>query len=110
MRICFTRHGESQANLLHEVSNRGLRHGLTRKGREQAVTLAHQLQGLPIAHIYSSLLLRAIETSVILAHQLDADFEVVEALREYDCGILEGRSDETGWQMWQALWDAWVKH
>jgi broad specificity phosphatase PhoE len=110
MRICFTRHGESQANLLHEISNRGLRHGLTRKGREQAVTLAHRLQGLPITRIYSSPLLRAIETSVILANQLDSDYEVVEALREYDCGILEGRSDEAGWQLWQELFDAWVKH
>jgi len=27
MRITFTRHGESQANLLREISNRGLRHG-----------------------------------------------------------------------------------
>ncbi len=38
MRIYLIRHGESQANLLHEISNRGLRHGLTPKGREQAET------------------------------------------------------------------------
>ncbi len=110
MRIYFTRHGESQANLLHEISNRGLRHGLTRKGREQAVTLAQRLQGLPITYIYSSPVLRAIETSVILASRLDLDYEVVDALREYDCGILEGRSDEAGWQLWQELFDAWVIH
>jgi broad specificity phosphatase PhoE len=110
MRICFVRHGESQANLLHEISNRGLRHGLTRKGREQVVMLVHRLQGLPITRIYSSPLLRAIETSVILANRLDLDYEVVEALREYDCGILEGRSDKAGWRMWQELFDAWVKH
>jgi broad specificity phosphatase PhoE len=47
---------------------------------------------------------------VILANRLDLDFEVVEALREYDCGILEGRSDETGWHLWQELFDAWVLH
>jgi len=58
---------------------------------------------LPITRIYSSPLLRAIETSVILAYRLDADYEVVEALREYDCGILEDRSNEAGWQMWQVL-------
>lgn len=110
MRIYFARHGESQANLLHEVSNRGLRHGLTRKGREQAIALAHRLQGLPIANIYSSPVLRAIETSVLIAHQLGLDYEVVEALREYDCGVLEGRSDEAGWQAWQELFDAWVIH
>ena len=110
MRISFTRHGESEANVLHEVSNRGLRHGLTRKGREQAVALAHRVRGSPITRIYSSPLLRALETSVTLAHQLDSDYEVVDALREYDCGIIEGRSDEASWQSWQELWDAWVKH
>ncbi len=110
MKIYFTRHGESQANILHEISNRGLRHGLTRKGREQAVTLAQRLQGLPITYIYSSPVLRAIETSVILASRLDLDYEVVDALREYDCGISEGRSDEGGWQLWQELFDAWVIH
>ena len=108
MRIYFTRHGESQANLLHEISNRGLRHGLTRKGREQAEALALRLQGIPITHIYSSPVLRAIETSVILANRLAVEYEITEALREYDCGILEGRSDEGAWQGWQELFDAWV--
>jgi broad specificity phosphatase PhoE len=111
MMICFCRHGESQANLLHEISNRGLRHGLTRKGREQAVALAQRLdEGMPLTRIYSSPLLRAIETSVILANQIGSDYEVVDALREYDCGILEGRSDEAGWQLWKELFDGWAKH
>ncbi len=108
MRIYFTRHGESQANLLHEISNRGLRHGLTDKGRQNAVDLAERLQGRPIARIYSSPLLRAIETSTILASLLVVDYEITDALREYDCGILEGRSDEAAWQEWQRLFDAWV--
>jgi broad specificity phosphatase PhoE len=108
MRIYFTRHGESQANLLHQVSNRGLRHGLTRKGREQAVALADRLRNLPVTRIYSSPVLRAIETSVILANRLELDYEVVDALREYDCGIAEGRSDAEAWQLWRALFDAWV--
>jgi broad specificity phosphatase PhoE len=110
MKIYFARHGESQANLLHVISNRGLRHGLTYRGREQAVTLADQLQGHPIARIYSSPVLRAIETSVIVANQLNLDYEVVDALREYDCGVLEGRSDEAAWQQWQELFDTWVIH
>jgi len=108
MRIYFARHGESQANLLHEISNRGLQHGLTQQGRQQALTLAQHLQGWPITRIYSSPLLRAIETSVILAGQLHLDYEVTTALREYDCGILEGRSDQEAWQAWQELFDAWV--
>ena len=110
MRIYFTRHGESQANVLHQISNRGLVHPLTQRGREQAVVLAELLQTRAITHIYSSPVLRALETSIIVAHRLGVDYEVVGALREYDCGIAEGRADEIGWQMWRALFDDWSEH
>lgn len=110
MRIYFARHAESQANLLHEISNRGLKHGLTHNGRAQAANLANKLQDIPLTCIYTSPVLRAIETCLILAHRLNLDYEVVEALREYDCGIIEGRSDDAGWQMWQELFDAWNIH
>jgi broad specificity phosphatase PhoE len=109
MKILFARHGESQANILHEISNRGLKHPLTQKGREQASLLAQKLQSQPISHIYSSPVLRAIETTVILANQLCVDYEVTEALREYDLGELEGKADEKTWQFWQELFDAWTK-
>jgi len=45
-----------------------------------------------------------------LAQRLNLNYAVVDALREYDCGILEGRSDEAAWQAWQELHDAWVIH
>ncbi len=32
MRIFFVRHGESEANILNEFSNRGLKHSLTPEG------------------------------------------------------------------------------
>ncbi|MBK9055673.1 MAG: histidine phosphatase family protein [Chloroflexi bacterium] len=46
MRFYFVRHGESEANILHEMSNRGWKHGLTEKGREQAAALAYNLHSL----------------------------------------------------------------
>jgi probable phosphoglycerate mutase len=110
MRIYFTRHGESQANILRQISNRGLVHPLTRKGREQAAALADKLLDRAITRIYSSPMLRAIESSVIVADRLGVDYEVTDALREYDCGIVEGRADETGWQMWRELFDDWAVH
>jgi broad specificity phosphatase PhoE len=108
MKIYFARHGESQANILHEISNRGLRHPLTERGREQAAVLARRLQGLPILRIYSSPLPRALETAVILATRLSLDYEVVDALREFGCGIAEGRSDAGAWNDWQGAVDAWT--
>jgi len=110
MKIFFARHGESQANILHEISNRGLKHPLTPKGREQVYRLAEKLQNHSISHIYSSPVLRAIETTVILAHQLGIDYEVTDALREYDLGTLEGKGDERTWKLWRQLFDDWTKY
>jgi broad specificity phosphatase PhoE len=108
MRITFTRHGESQANILRQISNRGLVHPLTRSGREQAAALADKLLDRAITHIYTSPLLRAIETSVIVAERLKVEYVVTDALREFDCGIAEGRADQAAWQMWQAVFDDWT--
>ncbi len=108
MKIYFTRHGESQANVLREFSCRGLKHPLTPAGRRQAAALAQKLQGRAISRIFSSPVLRAIETSITLAHRLGVDYTVVEALREFDVGILEGRTDEPSWQMLRNLYDDWI--
>lgn len=108
MRIFFARHGQSQANILHEISNRGLKHPLTPTGREQAAALGAALRPRSIARVYSSPVLRALETSVIVAHHLGIDYEVSDALREYDMGHLEGRADEEAWQQWRDLFDAWL--
>ena len=110
MKITFTRHGESHANILRQISNRGLVHPLTRKGREQAAALADKLRERAITRIYTSPLLRAIETSIIVAERLEVDYEVTDALREFDCGIAEGRADQAAWQMWQEVFDDWTTH
>ncbi len=110
MKIFFARHGESQANLLHEISNRGLKHPLTQKGRQQALTLAQKLQDQSISYIYSSPVLRAIETTAIVANHLGIEYEVTEALREYDLGELEGRGDEQTWDVRREVFDAWTKY
>lgn len=107
MRLYFARHGESQANLLREISNRGLKHPLTSKGRAQAAALAEKLAGEGISRIYSSPVLRALETSILLAQRLGVEYEVNEALREYDMGFLEGRSDDGVWETWQTFFNAW---
>ena len=108
MKISFIRHGESQANLQEVFSNRGLKHPLTAAGRGQAAVLADRLQDQQITYIYSSPVLRALETAIILAGRLGVAYEVVEALREYDVGVLEGRADPPSWQIWKEVAEAWL--
>ena len=108
MRIYFARHGESQANVLHIISNRDLPHGLTGLGRQQAQRLAEQVSEYGLTELYTSPLLRALETAQILSARLRLPYQVTEALREYDCGVLEGKSDPASWQLHQKVRDDWL--
>jgi len=114
MKLYFVRHGESEANTQHIISNRGLRHGLTDAGRQQATALAARLKNVRFAQIYSSPLLRAVQTAEIVSRELGVPCEIADALREFDCGVLEGESsrahgDDYGrlFLDWQAgRWDS----
>ena len=98
MKLYFVRHGQSEANLLKQFSNRGFKHGLTALGREQVHQLAHRLKHESLSYIYSSPLMRAVQTAEVLSSELNLQYEVTDALREYDCGTLEGRLDAESWK------------
>jgi broad specificity phosphatase PhoE len=108
MKLYLTRHGESLANILHIMSNRDLPHPLTNKGREQARALASHLKDKDITRIYSSPVPRAVETAEILAGILSAPLTITDSLREYDCGILEGRGDEEAWMIHHQFMRDWL--
>ena len=110
----MARHAESEANVLHVISNRGKRFGLTERGQAQALALAERLAVYAPAAVYSSPLLRARETAEIVARLAGTDVTELDGLREPDMGELEERADETAWllhgdlrQQWAAgNWDA----
>src|SRR5215813_10095755 len=107
-RLYFVRHGESEANSLHMISNRDLPHGLTETGLAQMEQLAERLKVIPFAAFYASPLLRARQSADILAARLRLPYTVTAALAEFDLGILEGRSDATSWRRFDELLDAWL--
>jgi broad specificity phosphatase PhoE len=107
VKLYFVRHGYSEANRLNEFSNRGLKHGLTESGRQQAATLAQSLAGILVIRLFTSPLLRAIQTAEILSATWGVPYEVTDALREFDCGILEGMPFETGRQLFLDTLDEW---
>jgi probable phosphoglycerate mutase len=81
---------------------------LTDRGKDQARTLAGKLKDIPFSAIYSSPVLRARETAEILSQSLHLIYQVTEALREYDCGILEEKSDEESWRSHRAFYEDWT--
>ena len=107
MKIYFVRHGESEANVLHVFSNKDGVHPLTGKGTLQANALAESLKPVHFYAIYSSPVLRAVQTSQILSQELGTPMTITGALREYDVGILEGRSDEEAWHAHRELFLKW---
>jgi len=108
MKLYFVRHGESEANLQHVISNRESPFGLTALGKRQANALAANLKDIPITAIHSSPVLRARETTEILSQSLHLPYQVTEALREYDCGILEDKSDEESWKLHSEIAADWI--
>jgi broad specificity phosphatase PhoE len=108
MKLFFVRHGESEANVLRVFSNRGWQHGLTETGRAQAYTLAERLAGEEIDNLYTSPLRRAVETAGILSQRLGIDYVITAALREYDCGVIEGRGDEAAARVYSEVLDDWT--
>ena len=108
MKLYIVRHGESEANIQHVISNRESPFGLTALGIQQANTLAENLIDIPITAIYSSPVLRARETAEILSRSFHLPYQVTEALREYDCGILEDKSDEESWKLHSEIAEDWT--
>jgi broad specificity phosphatase PhoE len=109
MKLYFARHGISEANVQRVISNRGYQHPLTEKGREQAQALAEVLRGVPITHLYSSPLQRAVETAQIVGASKGLGYQITDALREYDCGVLEGQSDAASWEQHERTWRDWLE-
>jgi broad specificity phosphatase PhoE len=109
MQLYFIRHGESEANVLNIISNRGRRHGLTARGQAQAAALAERLRGVRLAALYASPLLRAEQTAACLAAAGAVSAQLAGALREYDCGVLEGCADPASWLQYETTLVMWLK-
>jgi probable phosphoglycerate mutase len=114
MRLYFARHGESEANVARSIANRGWSHPLTDLGRRQAGVLAGRLQADLVGvapsriRILSSPLQRAVETGGIVALSLGRTVERTDALREADCGVMEGRGDPQAWAAHDAVESRWL--
>ncbi|MBA4421303.1 MAG: hypothetical protein C0391_09165 [Anaerolinea sp.] len=97
MKIYFARHAESEANISNVISNRGWQHPLTENGKQQAEHLGERLKEAGISGIFASPIMRAIHTAQIVGEVIKAPVAAADALREFDCGAMEGRSDNEAW-------------
>jgi probable phosphoglycerate mutase len=105
--LYFARHGESVANTGNIISNRDLDHPLTPTGRLQAEQLAQRLADAGISTVYCSPVPRALETAAIVSRALNLPLQSTDALREFDCGVLEGRSGPVAWMRFSLILRQW---
>lgn len=108
-RIVFARHGESEANLVGEFSNRGTKHPLTALGRAQAAALADRLGADRVDRILCSPILRARQTAAIVGERLGLAVTVDDRVREFDVGEFEGTRDAAHWAEYDAVVAAWIE-
>lgn len=109
MWILFARHGQSTANLLQVIANRHSDHPLTDLGRSQAQELAVVVTPYAVRRIVTSPIRRAMETAEIVGGVLGLPVEGSDALREFDCGVFEGRADPTAWAAHAAVQREWFE-
>ncbi len=55
-------------------------------------------------------MLRARQTAEILSGAFHQSYQITEALREYDCGILEEKSDAESWRLHREISEDWILH
>lgn len=110
MKLYFIRHGQSEANVQKIISNRGYTHGLTDLGFQQAQALTERFKDIKIERIFTSPLMRAVQTAEVLATSQGLEYTITDALREFDCGVYEGKSDADSWAQLNGVWVEWMEH
>ena len=92
--LYLVRHGENLANITREFSYKKIDYDLTEKGVRQAEQTARYFAAMhaerPIDAIFSSPLKRAIQTAEIFAAATGHPVQVIEELREINCGDYDG--------------------
>ena len=109
-KVFLLRHGENLANITSELSYLKVDYSLTTKGKLQAYQTAAYFRDKAIQLIYTSPLKRAVETAQIIGEELGIEPVIIENLREFNVGFLEGMSDrDESWRIHNETIRAWVQ-
>jgi alpha-ribazole phosphatase len=108
-RVILVRHGETSWN--EEGRYLGQADpGLNEKGKTQAQAVAELLSQEEIELVFSSDLLRAVETSRVIAGVHNVTVKIIPSLREIDFGEWEGLNFEDIQTRYPSLLPKWLKN
>ena len=108
MRLLLIRHGQIEANTLHQLETRIPGPALTEVGTAQAHALPQLLADVPIAAIHASVMHRTQETARPLASARGLEVAVLEGLEEIDAGEFTMRSDDASIQAYVSTVLGWA--
>lgn len=107
--VLVMRHGQSEGNVTRRLSAAEPGAPLTERGRQQAKDAAVALGDRNVARVYCSPLLRARQTAAELSAALGAGEPVVlQGMREFELGEVEGSDADADWARVDAVFDAWL--
>ncbi len=106
-KIYFTRHGETEDNVIARLSTNPPGPNLTALGRKQAEELRDNMKNIKISKIYVSPLKRAVETATILNKNYNVEIIKDERIAELLVGDKEGRNDSGVFEELEDVWKAW---
>ena len=101
--VIVARHGKSVLNAEHRISGQADA-ALCREGLAQARRLDEALSTVPLTAIYTSTLERTLVTALPVARRHGLPIRGLEALREQNFGVLEGRFRDARDPEAHALW------
>lgn len=101
-RYFVMRHGASEANLA-EVVQGVMNVPLATLGKEQASAAGRALVELGITKVYTSPLQRALETALIVAHELKLGVSILDGLRARNLGEWAGRPRQEIKEIWSDM-------
>ena len=105
--IYIMRHAQSVVNVEHRLTGRTFDGDLTALGREQATKVSKWLLNKEITKIVHSPFHRAAQTADIISNRLQLPAISDADLGEMNCGDLDGRLDEAGWDEWRTIYNRW---
>lgn len=109
MRLFLIRHGQTTANVAHELDTALPGAPLTELGREQAASLPIRLAQESFDGIWCSLARRAQDTAAPLAAAIGQAPHVVPGLHEIQAGDLEMSADRAGWLTYVRVLEGWIR-
>lgn len=107
-RILFTRHGETEDNIIRRLSTSPPGPKLTNLGKKQAINLGNKIKDINIDIIYSSPLVRAMQTAKLIIGNRKIKIHPQDGLKELSVGVLEGRNDDEAFAELDKIWHSWT--